>query len=207
LKGSDIIEKIILNQNNTEEDILKINDYIKAIDNELSNHSEQFKAIPKIHSKLSEFEDIIRDINRSINELNSREMIEEFRSNALSYPPKMITVRESIKLLVKYLKENEQYLNNVNNKLENINQEIIQKVKKDLANESSKLIDEFKMDLKCSITRVQDQLKDKVDMFNLDEFSKKLDMRILHEVSKKLDRNDLNKNTNVINKKVIFIVI
>jgi hypothetical protein len=205
LKGSDFIEKMILNHNYIEEDIVKIKENIKEIDNELTNNSEHFKEFPKIHSKLSELESVIRDINISINELNSREMIEEFRSNALSYPPKMITVRESIKLLVKYLKENEQYLDNVNNKIENINQEIIQKVKKDLSNESSKLIDEFKMDLKISITRVQDQLKDKVDKFNLDEFSKKLDSKILHEVSKKLDRNDLNKNTTVINKKVILI--
>ncbi len=196
---------MILNHNYIEEDIVKIKENIKEIDNELTNNSEHFKEFPKIHSKLSELESVIRDINISINELNSREMIEEFRSNALSYPPKMITVRESIKLLVKYLKENEQYLDNVNNKIENINQEIIQKVKKDLSNESSKLIDEFKMDLKISITRVQDQLKDKVDKFNLDEFSKKLDSKILHEVSKKLDRNDLNKNTTVINKKVILI--
>jgi hypothetical protein len=144
----------------------------------------------------------MRDINKSINELNSREMIEEFKTNSHGYQTKMITVREYIKLLYKSLKDYELCLDKTNTKLDNINQEIFQRVKKDLSNESSKLIDEFKVDLKSSITRVQDQLKDKVDRFNLDEFSKRFDMKILHEVSKKLDRNDMNKNTTVINKKV-----
>jgi len=87
-------------------------------------------------------------------------------------------------------------------RLDNMNTEILTKVKKDLSAESAKILVEFKSDLKNSIMSIQEQLREKVDKFSLDEFGKYVNEKLSLEMNKKLDRTDLKKNNNLINKKI-----
>ena len=48
-------------------------------------------------------------------------------------------------------------------------------------------------------------MREKVDRFNMEEFSKRIEHKMFSEMSKKLDRLDLKKNNTIINKKVSYI--
>lgn len=63
-------------------------------------------------------------------------------------------------------------------------------------------MDEFRVDLRLSILKLDDQLKEKVDKINFDDYGKKIDTKINSEVSKKIDKNELKKNNSMISKKV-----
>jgi hypothetical protein len=67
-------------------------------------------------------------------------------------------------------------------------------------------LDEFKVDLKISILKLDDQIKDKVDTYNFQEYGRKVDSKINSEMSKKIDKNELKRNNNIINKKVSLLV-
>lgn len=54
------------------------------------------------------------------------------------------------------------------------------------------------------IYRIDEQLRDKVDFNNFDEYGKKLDLKISNDLNKKIDKNELKKNNNIINKKVFI---
>lgn len=52
------------------------------------------------------------------------------------------------------------------------------------------------------IYRIDEQLRDKVDFNNFDEYGRKLDQKISNDLNKKIDKVELKKNNNIINKKV-----
>ncbi len=93
-------------------------------------------------------------------------------------------------------------IDRMNINIENMNNDLLSKLKKDLLNESTKILGDFKIDLKNSIGKIEDQLREKVDLFSLDEFGRKVDFKLNNEINKKLDRQDLKKNNNLINKKI-----
>jgi hypothetical protein len=64
------------------------------------------------------------------------------------------------------------------------------------------MLEEFRGDLKNSISKIEDQLREKVDRMNLDEFGRKFDHKLVNEISKKIDKTDLKKNNTYFNKKV-----
>jgi hypothetical protein len=50
--------------------------------------------------------------------------------------------------------------------------------------------------------KLDEQLRDKVDRYNFDEYGKKMDSKINNEIGKKLDKSDLKKNNNIMYKKI-----
>lgn len=113
-----------------------------------------------------------------------------------------ISLKEILKLSLIVLKKNFEKIENVNDRQNNMNNDILNKVKKDLGQESGKILDEFRTDLKVSIGKIEDQLREKVDRFSLDEFGRRVDTKLNTEINKKIDRTDLKKNNNIINKKI-----
>ena len=75
-----------------------------------------------------------------------------------------------------------------------MNKEILTIVKRDLKNESQRILEEFKSDLKLSISKIEEQLRDKLVKFGLVEFGQKMNNRIGNEMSRKSDKNDMSKN-------------
>lgn len=80
--------------------------------------------------------------------------------------------------------------------------EVHTKLKKDLAQESNKILEEFRGDLKISVARLEDQLRDKVDKFNLEDFGKKIDHKFNGDLQKKLDKTDMKRNNSYLNRKL-----
>ena len=56
--------------------------------------------------------------------------------------------------------------------------------------------------MKVSINKVEEQLREKVVKFNLDEFGRKMDTKFNGEISKKIDRSDMKRNNSFLSKKV-----
>lgn len=52
------------------------------------------------------------------------------------------------------------------------------------------------------IYRIDEQLRDKVDFNNFDDYGRKLDQKLSNDLNRKIDKVDLKKNNNIINKKV-----
>lgn len=73
-----------------------------------------------------------------------------------------------------------------------------------IKDETLKTFEEFKQDLKQTIVKIDNQLRDKVDINNFHDFDKKLDQKISNEFNKKIDKTELRKNNQLINKKVFF---
>ena len=188
-----------------EEELKRLDEIIGSM--QVQQHKESNSTVPDeikdINSKYIEIERVVKSIYSSIEELKSSDnFIDSNNGNQQSSKSGNGTLREQIKTLMTKIKGTDERLDKVNFKVENTNQDILQKVRKDFSQESSRLLEEFRGNLRNSITKIQEQMTEKVDKFNLDDFSKKLDLKIVHEFSKKLDRTDLNKNTHVINKKV-----
>ncbi len=112
------------------------------------------------------------------------------------------SLKESVKNLTSQVRSISEKLEKVKLKQENMNEEILGRVRKDLQHESARILEDFKHDLKTSINKIEDQLREKVDRFNLDEFGRRIDNKFNFEINKKLDRNDLKKNNNFINRKI-----
>ena len=68
------------------------------------------------------------------------------------------------------------------------------------------MLEEFRGDLKNSIGKIEDQLREKVDRMNLDEFGRRFDNKLSNEISKKIDKTDLKKNNNILSKKVKLLI-
>ncbi len=53
-----------------------------------------------------------------------------------------------------------------------------------------------------ALLKLDDQLKEKVDKYNFDEYGRRVDSKINNEISKKIDKVELKKNNSMMNKKV-----
>jgi len=71
-----------------------------------------------------------------------------------------------------------------------------------LLGESARILDEFKQNLKISISKIELQLKEKIDKVTLDNLGKQMDGKYVPEIEKKIDKKDLKRNNSQINKKV-----
>ena len=110
--------------------------------------------------------------------------------------------RENISFLGQKIAELQNNFNELKSKVDNMNKEILIVVKRDLKNESQRILDEFKSDLRLSISKIEEQLRDKVDKFGLAEFGQKMNNRIGNEMSRKIDKNDMSKNNMYISRKI-----
>ena len=72
--------------------------------------------------------------------------------------------------------------------------------------DSQKVFEEFKQDMKTMIYRIDEQLRDKVDFNNFDEYGRKLDQKLPNDLNRRIDKVELKKNNNIINKKIIVLI-
>jgi len=139
--------------------------------------------------------------NKKVENKNHKknESIDDSQINSVVETP---SLKEILRLSLIIMKKNYLLVEKVTQRQENMNNDILSKIKKDLSQESGKILDEFRGDLKFSINKIEDQLREKVDRFSLDEFGRRVDTKLNTEINKKIDRSDLKKNNNIINKKI-----
>lgn len=203
------LEKIELNKI----DIQKINEEISSLHNsitETKNFAKFEQRVIEHNRRINDlehnviknresFEEKIKNLEGDGFSLEENESNEEFTKHNQA---KKLSFTDALRYVNQNLKTNIGKLDKVVEKQDNMNSEILHKVKKDLSIESGKILEEFRHDLKNSIGRIEDQLREKVDRFSLDEFGRRVDNKLHSEFNKKIDRNDLKKNNNLINKKI-----
>jgi hypothetical protein len=218
IKDSEYVQKLKDKQSNLDEEIVKINENLlefqKVLKEELSN------------PKLIDLKDVLGRVNQlEINEKYFKSLIDELRSDeqniseSVVKSPILTTVspnsykgpvqrrNSTLKDFVLEASINFSQLNDrmdrINNRIDSMNKEILDKVKRELINESNKILDEFRLDLKFSISKIEEQMREKVDKFNMEEFTRKFEKKMLLEINSKIDRVDLKKNNTILNKKVL----
>ena len=205
-----------------KEKFIDCSNKIETLKTEIDKYFQSMLEIKKsLQQSQQPSDDIIRDTNYKLLELevltkNNKILIDEIMliiegdsndscaGNYIESKSNLgnISLRDTIKHLNFNLKVLTDRMEQIQSKQNNMNTEILTKVKKDLQYESGRILEDFKYDLRNSINKIQEQLKEKVDRLNLDEFGKKIDNKMLIEIGKKLDKNDLKKNNNLINKKI-----
>lgn len=222
----EIVEKEL----QSKEVLVKLNEILDEQNNKTENNKQEidkiFESIVEIRRALadcpSDLDIKILEINEKVSEveLNLRKQRLNFEERFKSLEMDNIETEEnnentnpseapsggSLKDNVKFLNNNIKIITDKIDKLtlrqDNMNNDILTRVKKDLSAESGKILSEFKSDLKNSINKIEEQLREKVDKFSLDEFGKNVNDKLSNEMNKKLDRSDLRKNNNLINKKI-----
>ena len=225
IRDSDQISKLKVKQESFISEIIKINENFLEIQNvvkaELSNPNlVDFK---DLISRVGEIEDKYKYFKATIDELKGDEVITSVdRRSSIKGPNSAINNINSSSIkgpairrgsLVKdFVLELNMSIVNLNEKVEelstkfdSINQEILERIKRDLTHDSNKILDEFRLDLKFSISKIEEQMREKVDKFNMEEFTRKFEKKMLLEINSKIDRVDLKKNNTLINRKVYHL--
>jgi len=191
-------DKLIEETNKLYESILDIRSQLQN-DKEKITINENIQGVSKeifeIKVKINSMELLIESLSKSDTfEVNNRN----------SSSSSITNIKDYVRNLSSEFFDLKEKVENNSNRIENMNSDLLARIKFELLNESTRILDDFKISLKGSILRIQEQMREKVDKINMDDFSKKFEQKLINEVSKKLDRNDLKKNTNLINKKVLF---
>ena len=224
VKTHEVILKFEDKSNKLEGDVAKIYDSIIDLRKKYSEEiSEKKKENLDIFlERMNELEFDIKRVRDSFEELKSENQFENeemnnkgniietdkfFLTNQTSNTNGVLSLKEFVKVLGNSVKINSEKLDKVNHRIDLLIVDILERLKKDLSNESQKILDNFKIELKFSISRIEEQMREKVDRFNMEEFSKRIEHKMFSEMSKKLDKMDLKKNNTIINKKVCYYLI
>ena len=157
---------------------------------------DQIMNIPKIKEELEFCQALL--LGKEEQE-KYKNMPKEERNNEISL---ITSVKEEITIHGNYLKKLSEGINKLNNRINNLNKENLTLIKKDLKNESNFILEDFKTGLKASITKIEDQLRDKVDKLGLDQFWNKVNEQLIEEMKQKIDKKELNKNNMYLKKKI-----
>ena len=186
-KENDDKNKIYLEMLEKAKDEIK-ND-IKTIENKIVN-------IPLLRDDLEFCEGIL--FGREEGE-KYKKMSKEEKNNEISLGT---SLKEEISIHGNYLKKLSEGINKVNNRINNLNKENLALIKKDLKNESNFILEDFKTGLKDSISKIENQLRDKVDKLGLDQFWNKINEQVIEEMKQKIDKKEMNKNNMYLKKKI-----
>jgi hypothetical protein len=187
------------------EETNKLYESIIDIRSQLQNDKEKITLNENIEGVSREIHDIKIKINSMELLIESLSKSDTFEVNNRNSSSSNITnLKDYVRNMSSDFFDLKEKVESNSNRIENMNSDLLARIKFELLNESTRILDDFKSGLKGNILRIQEQMREKVDKINMEDFSKKFEQRLINEVSKKLDRNDLKKNTNLINKKVLF---
>ena len=148
---------------------------------------------------MNENDNVQNKLKMDIEEINKQL---EGDTNEEENGSKGMPIRETINILNQKLNILSENSDSLRNRVDNISREILSIVKRDLKAESNRILEEFKGDLKLSISKIEDQLKEKVDRFGLAEFGQKINNKFGNDLRGKLDKSDLSRNNHYINRKI-----
>lgn len=192
-------------QNHTDELNKTYESIVDLRNNQLSQQVEDH--ISSLRGRMTEMEIGFRKVKYDVDELtksleddlNLQPKDGDINAKSMST---QVSLRETVNILTSKLIGINDKVEKLEKKQSEIHKNILVIVKQDLKNESSRILEEFKSDLRISIAKIEDQLREKVDKFNLAEFGQRIDSKLNSEIKRKLDRGDLNKNNSVINRKI-----
>ena len=165
---------------------------------------EADKKFNNLNSKVTKLEeDSDRNKKKIFEIIKSIEGFEDFDENnseVSNYSPN--TIKGKLELL-------EKSFNNVNDKIlqleaknKSLSKELKEDIKSNLRIETLKTVGQFRERLEIFTRRFEEELKNKIDQMGLNNFEKRMNTKIYYDLKDKLNRNEMQKNNNVINRKI-----
>ena len=197
---NDLVSK---SEETSKENANNINNYLqllektkKEIENNIKTIEDNIINLPSMKGDL----DYLLGIVFGNEELEKyKKMSKQEKINEISIGT---SIKEDITIHGNYLKKLSEGINKINSRLNNLNKENLAIIKKDLKNESNYILEDFKVGLKSSISKIEDQLRDKVDKLGLDQFWNKINEYLIEEMKQKIDKKEMNKNNLYLKKKI-----
>ena len=90
----------------------------------------------------------------------------------------------------------------IETKNKSLTKELKEEIKSNLRIESLKTVGQFRDKLEIFTRRFEEELKNKIDQMGLNNFEKKMNTKIHYDLRDKLNRNEMQKNNNMINRKI-----
>ena len=209
------INKILEKQTNSINDLMtKSEETSKENANNINNYLQLLEKTKKeIENNIKTIEDNIINLPSMKGDLDyllgivfGNEELEKYKKMSKQEKINEISIGTSIKEDItihgNYLKKLSEGINKINSRLNNLNKENLAIIKKDLKNESNYILEDFKVGLKSSISKIEDQLRDKVDKLGLDQFWNKINEYLIEEMKQKIDKKEMNKNNLYLKKKI-----
>ena len=195
------INELINNNNKNSEDIEKNNKAIIDIKNIILSNPSQ-KDFVKLKNELEGLEDAVKSNKIKILELTkniegTEEDDEEEDSNHL-----VGTIKDKINFLNRTCQTLSTKLISLENKHKSITKEVKDDIKQNLKNETAKIMGQFKQRLESFTNKFEHELKNKIDQIGLSDFEIKMNNKFHIDLKEKLDKKELNKNNNMIKRKI-----
>ena len=112
------------------------------------------------------------------------------------------TLKGKINLLEKSYNNLNDKLLQVEAKYKSLSKEIKEDIKSNLRIETVKTVGQFREKLEIFTRRFEEELRNKIDQMGLNNFEKRMNTKIYFNLKDKLNRNEMQKNNNVINRKI-----
>ena len=90
----------------------------------------------------------------------------------------------------------------IETKSKSLSKELKEEIKSNLRIESLKTVGQFREKLELFTRRFEEELKNKIDQMGLNNFEKKMNTKLHYDLKDKLNRHEMQKNTNMINRKI-----
>ena len=90
----------------------------------------------------------------------------------------------------------------IQSKYKSITKEIKDDIKANLKVESIKTVSQFREKLELFTHRFEEELRNKIDQMGLNSFEKRMNSKIYYDLKDKLNRQEMQKNNNLINRKI-----
>ena len=139
----------------------------------------------------------IYELNLAINGSNDKDESEENEEN---YEPTCI--RGKIEITEKLFNTLNDKFVSIENKYKSITKEIKDDIKSNLKIESIKTVNQFREKLEIFTRRFEEELRNKIDQMGLNNFEKRMNTKIYFDLKDKLNRQEMQKNNNLINRKI-----
>ena len=117
-----------------------------------------------------------------------------------NYQPE--TLKGKISLLEKTYNNISDKLLQIEAKSKALSKEIKDDIKSNLRIETMKTVGQFREKLETFTRRFEEELRNKIDQMGLNNFEKRMNTKIYYNLKDKLNRNEMQKNNNVINRKI-----
>ena len=202
-QANSINDLITKSEEASKENANNINNYLqllektkKEIENNIKTIEDNIINLPSMKGDL----DYLLGIVFGNEELEKyKKMSKQEKINEISIGT---SIKEDITIHGNYLKKLSEGINKINSRLNNLNKENLALIKKDLKNESNFILEDFKSGLKVSISKIEAQLKDKVDKLGLDQFWNKINEQLIEGMKNKIDKKEMNKNNIYLKRKI-----
>ena len=201
-KNSQILEIIKLITKHNEElnsnnkSIIDLRKTIIAIDidKRINNILEKLYSLDEDNERCKKK---ILVLNQLINGYNEKDDMEE---NGENFEPTCL--RGKIEITENLINSMNDKISSIESKYKSITKEIKDDIKSNLKVESIKTVSQFREKLELFTRRFEEELRNKIDQMGLNNFEKRMNTKIYYDLKDKLNRQEMQKNNNLINRKI-----